>query len=394
MKLKTLLFLSLLAMAITVRAQSNTFKITGQIDNIADGDSVTLLKLLSDRIGMPYLKSEINKGKFVFEDTINAPQKFVIVPIGKNFPPVPLKLWIAPNANIEITGNSYYTSTWNIVSPISDQQDNDFYRMELNDLYAVSDSLLREYYRSIDELMSASNNEDRYHLAKSNEAKLAQTDSIDILIQHKTLDLMADKPITENWINRLSEISQYARKLDAAKNNDDLFIKQLQKLYYRLSNEQKQSQKGQVIYRNVFPLQLVQVGQPIAQAELFDPQGYSHQIAKDYKGKYLLLDFWSVACAPCIMAFPEMKEIHEAYNSKLTIISISTDPERIWKEGLERHQLPWVNLTDNLEMEGYASRYGIRGIPFYILISPDGIVKKMWSGYGKGMLKEILNDVL
>ena len=51
--------------------------------------------------------------------------------------------------------------------------------------------------------------------------------------------------------------------------------------------------------------------------------------------------------------------------------------QQILKEGLERRQLPWINLTDNMEMEGYASLYGIRGIPFYVLISPDGIVEKI-----------------
>ncbi len=88
-----------------------------------------------------------------------------------------------------------------------------------------------------------------------------------------------------------------------------------------------------------------------------------------------------------------MREIHEAHKDKLTIISITTDTEKIWKDGLERHQFPWVNLTDYLGMEGYVSRYGIRGIPFYILISPDGIVQKMWSGYGKGSLKEKLKEI-
>ena len=45
-------------------------------------------------------------------------------------------------------------------------------------------------------------------------------------------------------------------------------------------------------------------------------------------------------------------------------------------------------------MEGYASLYGVHDIPFYVLISPDGIVEKIWSGYGKGMLKEKLKNVL
>ncbi len=131
----------------------------------------------------------------------------------------------------------------------------------------------------------------------------------------------------------------------------------------------------------------------MAEGLFFDPENNQKDIS-EYKGKYLLFDFWSVGCAPCIAAFPEMKEIHETHNDKLTIISISTDPREVWQEGLKRHQLPWINLNDYNGMSDYSARYGIRGIPTYVLISPDGMVEKIWSGYGKGSLKKKLEEVL
>lgn len=88
-----------------------------------------------------------------------------------------------------------------------------------------------------------------------------------------------------------------------------------------------------------------------------------------------------------------MKEIHEQYKNKLTIISISLDDKETWEKGMEWHTLPWINLNDFNGMSGYAARYGVRATPFYVLISPDGTVEKMWSGYGKGSLKEKLKGI-
>ena len=130
----------------------------------------------------------------------------------------------------------------------------------------------------------------------------------------------------------------------------------------------------------------------MAEGLLFDPKNNQKEITR-YKGNYLLIDFWSIACAPCIKAFDEMKEIHEEYKNKLTIISISVDDKETWEKGMEQHKLRWINLNDFKGISGYAARYGVRAIPFYVLISPDGTVEKMRSEYGKDSLKEKLKDI-
>ena len=42
-------------------------------------------------------------------------------------------------------------------------------------------------------------------------------------------------------------------------------------------------------------------------------------------------------------------------------------------------------------MSGLAAKYNVRGIPHYVIISPDGIILHAWSGYGPGLLKRKLN---
>lgn len=124
----------------------------------------------------------------------------------------------------------------------------------------------------------------------------------------------------------------------------------------------------------------------MADTELFDLDGKIHHLT-DFNGKYILLDFWSSGCGPCIMALPEMKEIQEQYKKRLTIISLSSDTKSRWKAASAKHEMTWQNLNDLKQTAGLYAKYGVRGIPNYVLISPEGKIMKMWSGYGKGSLK-------
>ena len=79
------------------------------------------------------------------------------------------------------------------------------------------------------------------------------------------------------------------------------------------------------------------------------------------------------------MALPEMKEISNQYKDKLTVISLSSDPEKTWKRASGQHEMIWENLNDLQGMNGLYAKYGVRGIPSYILISPQGKVLKKWT---------------
>ena len=48
------------------------------------------------------------------------------------------------------------------------------------------------------------------------------------------------------------------------------------------------------------PSVTVKEGDEMADTDLYDLQGNIHHLA-DYKGKYLLVDFWSRGCGPCMM---------------------------------------------------------------------------------------------
>ena len=92
------------------------------------------------------------------------------------------------------------------------------------------------------------------------------------------------------------------------------------------------------------------------------------------------------------MALPEMKEISETYSEKLTIISISLDTDAMWKEAMNEHDTPWINIRDPKGYGGLAANYGVRGIPNYTMISPEGKVIDKWMGFGDGHLKRKVGE--
>ena len=77
---------------------------------------------------------------------------------------------------------------------------------------------------------------------------------------------------------------------------------------------------------------------------------------------------------------------------KLIIIGISFDSDTIWKEALAKYDTLWIKLRDPKSQGGVAANYGYRGIPFYVMISPEGKVVDKWFGYGKGHFKKKVSE--
>ena len=151
----------------------------------------------------------------------------------------------------------------------------------------------------------------------------------------------------------------------------------------------KRSAKGIGIAHSLFPAELLP-GDVAPDGELVDPFGKMYRLA-DLRspGKYMLLDFWASGCPPCRMAAPEMKEVAETYRDRLTVVAVNLDEVRAeWLKAAEKDGIVWTNLADPQGFDGLPYRYGVKGIPHYALLSPDGKLVASWAGYGPGYLKK------
>jgi thiol-disulfide isomerase/thioredoxin len=109
------------------------------------------------------------------------------------------------------------------------------------------------------------------------------------------------------------------------------------------------------------------------------------------KGKLLVVDFWATWCGPCMAMVPHMVEMNEKYGSKgLQIIGISLDQDRSAMLAVtkEKH-MTWPEYFDGQGWDNkYAKQYGVQGIPFTALVSPEG--KVLYAGHPAGGLDQAI----
>ena len=97
----------------------------------------------------------------------------------------------------------------------------------------------------------------------------------------------------------------------------------------------------------------------------------------DFKGKYILLDFWASWCVPCRKEHPELLKIYNKYQSKnFEIISVSIDEDKnAWMNATLMDKINWTNLLDIKGLENeVAVKYGVQAVPANFLINPTGVI--------------------
>ncbi|MBE6275722.1 MAG: redoxin domain-containing protein [Bacteroides sp.] len=116
----------------------------------------------------------------------------------------------------------------------------------------------------------------------------------------------------------------------------------------------------------------IELGELYIGNELFDINGRAFRL-EDFRGKYILLGFWSQSSNESIADFKQLKKLKEQHADKLTIASICVDKIDNWKTSFKQKEITWYNLSNGTQKkEGIAKDFYIEKLPTYILIAPDG----------------------
>lgn len=144
--------------------------------------------------------------------------------------------------------------------------------------------------------------------------------------------------------------------------------------YNLLSAEIKNSSYGKRIKAFTDANFNTSLGSNAIDFSLADAEGKLFSL-KDFKDKYILLDFWASWCGPCRLENPNLIKAFERYHSKgFTIVGLSMDSSKEnWLKAVKDDKLIWKQLNDPKSTNGKtADRYGVKSLPANFLIDAKG----------------------
>ena len=139
-------------------------------------------------------------------------------------------------------------------------------------------------------------------------------------------------------------------------------------------------------------LSITRIGQIAPDFTMKDTAGNDISL-KDFRGNYVMIDFWASWCGPCRRANPFVVEIFKEFNPKgFQILGVSFDKSReAWIKAIHDDQLTWPHVSDLQGWKNAAGQiYGINSIPHTTLIDPDG--KIVANRFGHEELRTLLEN--
>jgi len=103
----------------------------------------------------------------------------------------------------------------------------------------------------------------------------------------------------------------------------------------------------------------------------------------EWQGKVLLVNFWATWCPPCVEEMPELAALQtEMADKNLQIIGIGIDSPSNIQQFSSKYKITYPLLMAGIEGTELARQFGNQagGLPFTVLISPDGKIQKTYLG--------------
>ena len=305
----------------TPKVPEGEFLIEGELKNVPDSVVIMLMKE-EGRLLSTVAMDTVNQGKFALGGSISSieSQKYDLLCFDDGFPSMQADVWVRSVSYTKVTGKDKLLPLWKITSEVPEQQ-------MVNEFMKLCPEERKESMRlrAQDADLIRSAEVDRNKL----DSLRTLYDSLDSLIYLTELNYMKEIPVTKVWLGKLELYSSFLQWYTEFGHQ-----KLIRSLYDRMSATDKATELGKAITGYMNLPELVDVGDDMVDGDLYDLEGKVRHLS-EFKGKYILLDFWSQGCGPCFQSLSEMDFITQQYAGKMEVVSINQDSKEAWKDFVE-----------------------------------------------------------
>lgn len=143
----------------------------------------------------------------------------------------------------------------------------------------------------------------------------------------------------------------------------------------------------------------IEIGTKVPDFSARDTSGVEIKLS-DYKGSYIVLDFWATWCGDCREEMPILKDVFSEYKNtpiagkSVVFISYSFDNEtEAWKKYISENNLDWIQVSTLVKWHDnpVSEAYKVKWIPSFYVIDPEGAV--VGSAVKAFRIREILQSI-